>query len=105
MVHEIAALAFIVAKMDVDEPGPFELIIVQLTQCVADPHIQRAIKKHVGVDVSSMAIADHEQSLREDVERLRHSTEVPGYIAVSGFIYDVHQGLVREVIAPAALAS
>ncbi len=27
-------------------------------------------KEHVGVDVSSVAITDHEQSLREDVERL-----------------------------------
>lgn len=108
VVHEIAALAFVVARMDGGKPGPFELIIMQHTQCgaerFADPGIQRALKEHVGVDVSSVAIADHEQSLREDVERLRSAPEVPGYIVVSGFIYDVKHGRVREVIAPAALA-
>lgn len=109
VVHEIAALAFIVAKMDGDEPGPFELILMQHTQCgaerFADPQIQHALKEQLGVDVSSVAIADHEQSLREDVERLRNAPEVPGYIVVSGYVYDVKNGSVREVIAPAALAS
>ncbi|MCI0622974.1 MAG: carbonic anhydrase [Acidobacteria bacterium] len=108
VVHEIAALAFIVAKMDGAEPGPFELVIMQHTQCgaerFADPDIQRALKEHVGVDVSSVAITDHERSLREDVERLRSAPEVPGYILVSGLLYDVRHGSVREVIAPAALA-
>jgi carbonic anhydrase len=109
VVHEIAALAFTVAKMDGAEPGSFELIIMQHTQCgaerFANPDIQRAIKERLGVDVSAVAITDHEQSLREDVERLRNAPEVPGYIIVSGLIYDVQHGLVREVIAPATLAS
>ena len=109
VVHEIAALAFIVAKMDGGEPGPFELVIMQHTQCgaerFADPDLQRALKEHLGIDVSAEAISDHEQSLREDVERLRSAPEVPGYIVVSGLIYDVRNGSVREVIAPAALAS
>lgn len=108
VVHEIAALAFMVAKMDGAERGPFELIIIQHTQCgaerFADPDFQRALKEHVGVDVSSVAITDHEQSLREDIERLRSAPEVPGHIIVSGFIYDVQTGQVRQVIAPAALA-
>jgi len=109
VVHEIAALAFIVAKMEGDESGPFELIIMQHTQCgaerFADPDIQLALKEHLGVDVSSVAISDHEQSLQEDIERLRNAPEVPGYIVVSDFIYDVQHGRVREVIAPAALAT
>lgn len=109
VVAEIAALAFLVAKMDGAEPGPFELIIMQHTQCgaerFADPDLQAALKEQLGVDVSSVAITDHEQSLREDVERLRSAPEVPGYIVVSGLIYDVRHGHIREVIAPAALAS
>lgn len=108
VVHEIAALAFIVAKMDGAEPRPWDLVIMQHTQCgaerFADPDLQRALKEHVGVDVSSVAITDHELSLREDIERLRSAAEVPGHIVVSGFIYDVQHGSVREVIAPAALA-
>lgn len=109
VVHEIAALAFMVAKMDGARRGMFELIIVQHTHCGAermvDPDFQRALEEHAGVDVSSVAIADHEQSLRADVERLRRAPEVPGYIVVSGYIYDVRNGRLREVIAPAALES
>ena len=109
VVHEIAALAFIVAKRDGAEPAPWDLIIMQHTQCgaehFADPDLQRALKEQIGVDVSSVAITDHEQSLREDVERLRSAPEVPGHIVVSGYIYDVQKGSVREVIAPAPLAA
>lgn len=108
VVHEIAALSFLVARMDGAERGPFELIIIQHSECgaerFADPDLQRALKEQLGVDVSSVAITDHELSLREDVERLRSAPEVPGHIVVSGFIYDVRHGHVREVIAPAALA-
>ncbi len=107
VVKEIAAMAFIVAKMDGDQPGPFELIIMQHTQCgaerFADPDVQRVLKEKLGVDVSSVAITDHEESLREDVERLRIATEIPGYVVVSGYIYDVKNGRVREVIVPASL--
>jgi len=109
VLEEIAALSFIVAQMDAPEPGPFELIIMQHTQCgaerFADPKVQHALKEHIGVDVSSVAISDHEQSLREDVERLRNAPEVPGYIVVSGFIYDVQHGNIREIVAPAPLES
>lgn len=59
----------------------------------AGPNFQRALKEHIRVDVSSSAIADHEQSLREDVERLRSAPNVPGYIAVSGYISDVQHGM------------
>ena len=108
VVQEIAALAFMVAKMDGDEPGPFELVLMQHTECgaerFADPGFQIAIKKQIGVDLGSLAISDHELSLREDIERLRNAPEVPGYIVVSGYIYDVQHGRVREVIAPAPLA-
>ncbi len=109
VVEEIAALSFIVAQIEGREPGPFELVIMQHTQCgaerFADPNLQNALKKKTGIDVSSVAITNHELSLREDVERLRNAPEVPGYIVVSGFIYDVQNGHVREVMAPATLAS
>ena len=108
VVEEIAALSFIVAQMEGGKPGPFELVIMHHTQCgaerFADPNLQSALKKKTGIDVSSVAITDHELSLREDVERLRNAPEVPGYIVVSGVVYDVQNGHVREIIVPAALA-
>jgi len=108
VVSEIATLAFIVAQMDGAEPRPWDFVIMQHTQCgaerFADSGLQHALKEHIGVDVSSIAITDHEQSLQEDIERLRSAPEVPGHIIVSGYIYDVQHGSVREVIAPAPLA-
>lgn len=109
VLEEIAALAFMVSRMDGAESGAFDLILLQHTQCgaerFADSGFQHALKEHIGVDVSSVAIVDHEQSLHEDVERLRNAPAVPGHIVVSGLIYDVKHGTVREVIPPAALSS
>lgn len=107
VIDEVAVLAFLVAKIDGDNPGPFELVLVQHTQCgaerFADPQLQQGIKQAIGVDVSAVAITDHEQSLVDDVERLRHASVLPGYIVVSGLIYDIKTGRVRQVIAPAPL--
>ena len=107
VVNEIAAMSFMVTMMDGDKPGPFELLIIQHTQCgaerYADPDFQKVLKNKIGIDVSSQALTDHELSLREDVERLRSAPEIPGHIIVSGYIYDVLNGSIREVIAPAAL--
>lgn len=109
VIDEIATLAFIVARMDGDKPGPFELILMQHTQCgaerFADPGVQGAIKEKLGLDVSEVAITNHELSLREDIERLRNAPGVPAYIVVSGLLYDVRNGRVREVIAPTPLGS
>jgi len=109
VLEEIAALSFMVAMMDGENPGPFEVVIIQHTQCgaerFADPQFQKMIKEKVGLDVSSTAIHDHEQSMQEDIEHLRNATEVPDHIIVSGFIYDVQNGSVREVIAPSVLGA
>jgi carbonic anhydrase len=52
VAREIAALAFIVARMDGAKPGPYELVIMQPTHCgderFADADLQRAIKKQAG---------------------------------------------------------
>lgn len=107
IVQEIATIAFMSSMMDEGEPKPFELVIMQHTQCgaerFANPQFQQGIKEKIGIDVAPSAITDHETSLQEDVERLRRAPEVPGYIIVSGLLYDIKTGQVREVIAPAPL--
>jgi len=108
VIDEIGALAFMSAMADESEPRPFELVLLQHTQCgaerFADPGFQTALKAKTGLDVAHVAISDHEQSLQEDIERLRTAPEVPGKIVASEYMYDVQHGNVREVIAPAALA-
>ncbi len=107
IVQEVAALAFMVTKMGGEGPPAFEFIIIQHTQCgaqrFADPDFQRELMEQSGVDVSLSAITNPELSLREDVERLRSAPEVPGYVVVSGLLYDVKTGHVREVVAPTRL--
>jgi len=107
VVNEIATLAFMVSRMDGDRPGAFELVLMQHTGCgaerFADPQFQSLIRQQLGIDVSQSAIADHEQSLRDDVERLRREQRIPRRVVVSGYLYDIQTGLVHEVIAPAAL--
>ena len=98
-----------VAQMDGDKPGPFEVIIIQHTQCgaerFADPNFQKVLKEHIGVDVSQTAIHNHEECILNDIKKLREAEELPNYITVSGFIYDVSNGKLREVKAPAKLES
>lgn len=107
VINEIIALTFMVAKMDGEKPGPFELILLQHTQCgaerFADPNFQRLLKEQVGVDVSSSAIANHEESLLEDIERLISNSMIPSYVLVSAYIYDVKTGIVHEVVSPKTL--
>ena len=105
VIEELAAMAFMVAKMDAENPGPFEVIIMHHTQCgaerFADPKFQQMLKLEIGVDVSATAIHDHTQSLREDIEKLRNAPELPAHVIASGFLYDVKSGKVKEVSAPA----
>jgi len=106
VIDEIAAVSFMVAKMTGAAPT-FDLAIVHHTQCgverFADPDFQRALKDNTGVDVSDVAISDHDQSLHDDVQRLRDAARMPGSIVVSGHLYDVATGAVRQIIAPHSL--
>lgn len=109
VLEEIATLAFLVKQIDPESQGGFELVIIQHTQCgaerFADPNLQEALKTHLGIDVSHSAIHDHEDSLKQDIERLRSAPEVPGNIVVSGLIYDVKTGAARQVVAPSPLGT
>lgn len=109
VIDEVAALAFLVAKMDGEIPGPFELILMQHTQCgaerFADPQFQAMIKQHIGVDVSEQAITSQDQDLEKDIERLRKAEAIPDYIVVSAYLYDVQTGRAREIAAPEILRS
>jgi carbonic anhydrase len=59
------------------------------------------IKEDLGVDTTGrdfLPFPDLEQSVRDDVEKLRNSDLIPDDIVVSGAIYDVHTGELREVV-------
>ena len=59
------------------------------------------IKEDLGVDAAGrdfLPFPDLEQSVRDDVETLRNSDLIPDDIPVSGAIYDVETGELREVV-------
>ena len=73
---------------------------------LANPELQQALSRNLGLDKSefaALANADHTESIRRDIERLRRSSLVPNELTVSGHVYDVEDGIVREVVAPEAV--
>ena len=60
---------------------------------------------HPRVDVSHTPISNHQASLREDVDRLRDAEQISNDLVVSAFIYDLQDGSLGEVIAPAPLSA
>ena len=80
-----------------------ELVIIQHTQCgmarFAVPEVAEAVTAHFGTEavVDTYAIADQEESLLGDIERLRSNPVVPRLLKVSGHVYDIAAGRMREV--------
>ncbi len=52
-----------------------------------------------GEFIEWLTIRDQEQSVRDDVERIRHHPLVPENIAIYGYVYDVKSGRLLEVPA------
>ena len=91
-------------------PG-LSLAIVHHTGCgwerVADPDARSAFGAASELPeafLEGRAITDHEQSVRADIERLRASAIVPDQLVVSGHVYEVDSGRLRQVAAPAPLS-
>ncbi|HEX4933140.1 MAG TPA: carbonic anhydrase [Gemmatimonadaceae bacterium] len=51
----------------------------------------------VGKEIDWLTISDREQSVVEDVERIRNHPLVPGTIPIHGLLYDVASGRLTEV--------
>ncbi len=59
------------------------------------------MKEYLGLDATGrdfLPFSDPEQSVRDDVETLRSSDPIPDDVLVSGAIYDVRSGELREVV-------
>ncbi len=87
-----------------------QLVVIHHTDCgmsrLANPAIQGQVAKRLGLsvdEVSAMAISDPAKSVQDDVERLRHTPGTPDQLVVSGFVYDVSNGTIKQVVPPAPL--
>ena len=85
--------------------GTNEVVVIHHTDCgmmtFSNEDLAAKIKDDLGVDATGwdfLPFPDLEQSVRDDVEKLRNSDLIPDDITVSGAIYDVHTGELREVV-------
>ena len=90
--------------------GTREFVLIHHTDCgmlaFTDDVLQGLIKENTGEDVSHMeflSFTDLDQSVRDDLARVRSSTIFPDGVSVSGHVYDVRTGTLREVVAAGGL--
>jgi carbonic anhydrase len=110
--RDLAVLAALTKERSGEQAALFELVIVQHTDCameaLADPARRQLLCGRTGLGedhLMDLAISDHAESIRADVERLRRSAAVPGELVVSGHIYDIDTGALSQLVAPAPLAA
>ncbi len=87
--------------------GTREFVLIHHTDCgmltFTSEELRRKLTEETGADASDidfLTFADLEESLREDVRGIRESPFIPDDILVSGFIYDVRTGELKEVVGP-----
>lgn len=95
-------------------PGPsgmqLELVVIQHTDCglarLADPATRQMAAERLSLmeeEVAAMAITDPAASVRREIERLRATAGTPDQMVVSGYVYDVADGSVGQIVPPAPL--
>ena len=86
--------------------GTEEIVVIHHTDCgmltFSNEDLTAKIKEDLGVDTAGrdfLPFSDLEQSVRDDVETLRNLDLIPDDITVTGAIYDVETGEIREVVS------
>ena len=110
VLRDLAILSVLGGNLPGASTLQLELVVVRHTDCgmarLANPRVQQQAAKRLGLtvdEVAAMAITDPTTSVREDIERLRHTPGTPDQLVVSGLVYDVANGMISEVVAPAPL--
>lgn len=87
--------------------GTREVVIIHHTRCgmhgVTNEQLRERVRDSSGedpVDVDFMPFADEEESVREDVARVRACPYFPEPMTVWGCIYDVDTGELRVTVKP-----
>ena len=84
--------------------GTREIVVLHHTDCGAqtfnNENFQEHLKCELGVDVSGqdfLPFQDIDESVREDMKLLRECPLIPDDIIISGAVYDVDTGSMREI--------
>ena len=89
--------------------GTREFVVVHHTGCglhgVTNDEIHERVEQAVGLrpKIDFYPFTDVEQSVREDVQRVRQCPLLPADAMVWGAVYDVHTGTLHEIESPAGL--
>ncbi len=109
VLRDLAILGVLATNLPGASQQP-ELIVIHHTDCgmgrLANPTIQQQVAKRLGLtvdEVAAMAITDPTATVRDDIERLRQTPGTPAQLVVSGFVYDVADGTITQVVPPAPL--
>ena len=85
--------------------GTREFLVIHHTDCgmgsFTDDQLREQLRRDTGADASGidfLTFDDLEESVREDVRTIRESPLIPDEIPVHGFIYDVRDGRLRQVL-------
>jgi len=85
--------------------GTREFAVIHHTDCgmltFSNDDLRAKLSEEAGVDaghIDFLPFSDNAQSVRDDVQRIRESPFVPPGTPVSGYIYDVHTGMLEEVV-------
>jgi carbonic anhydrase len=84
--------------------GTREFLVIHHSDCgmtkFTDDVLHEKIRDATGADVSGeeyLSFTDVDESVRDDVARLRNVKTLPDGVTVSGYVYDVRTGELREV--------
>lgn len=84
--------------------GTREFLVIHHTDCgmvtFDNDQIREQLRRDTGADASAidfLPYTDLEQGLREDVRKIRSSPLIPDEIPVTGWVYDVRTGRLREL--------
>ena len=110
VMKDIAVLGVLAANMPGAGAVQPQLVVIQHTDCgmsrLVNPLIQEQVAKKLDLspdDVMAMAITDPAASVQENIEQLRRTPGTPDQLVVSGFVYDVSNGTISQVVPPAPL--
>ena len=85
--------------------GTREIVVLHHTDCGAqtfqNKDFQEHLKRELGVDVSNqdfLPFQDIDESVREDMKLLQESPLIPDDVIISGAVYDVDTGSMRQIL-------
>jgi carbonic anhydrase len=83
--------------------GTEEILLIHHTDCgmltFTDDAFKRGIQEETGIkpEWAAEAFADIDEDVRQSIARIQASPFIPHKDSVRGFVYDVHEGTLREV--------